>query len=150
MEKRNSSLSIGYGFVWLYIVMCQESFCYVVLAQASCYFFLISVAVANDFLLAADFTHKRIYQITSASAQVTAVDIQDNFYPTRAIIHQRTKDIFWSDYATRQIRRVSVEGRDSTVIYNGGNYSFVLLFCEHLWRAELAKLEMLTPPNHLA
>ncbi|KAK3087117.1 hypothetical protein FSP39_001901 [Pinctada imbricata] len=82
-----------------------------------------SISFTNDFLLAADFTHKRIYQIKTDSVQVTAVDVQDNFFPTRAIVHQRSKEIFWSDYATRQIRRVTIQGREPTVIYRGGVFT---------------------------
>lgn len=74
----------------------------------------------NNFILTVDFTHKRMYQISTQSAVVSAVDVDKDYSPARAFVHHVTSDIYWSDYRNRQIKKMDLSGKNVTTILNLG------------------------------
>jgi hypothetical protein len=90
----------------------------------------------NNYVLTVDFTHKKIYQISTQSALVSALDVQEDYSPARAIVHDVTSDIFWSDYRHRQIKKMAMDGKNVTTILNLGRFRYVWLNAKsvrHAW-----------------
>lgn len=76
----------------------------------------------NNYILTVDFTHKKIYQISTQSAAVSALDVQEDYSPARAIVHHVTSDIYWSDFRNRQIKKMNLNSKNITTILNLGKH----------------------------
>nr|XP_022325254.1 low-density lipoprotein receptor-related protein 4-like [Crassostrea virginica] len=77
----------------------------------------------NNYILTVDFTHKKIYQISTQSAAVSALDVQEDYSPARAIVHHVTSDIYWSDFRNRQIKKMNLNSKNITTILNLGSFT---------------------------
>ncbi|XP_052719172.1 low-density lipoprotein receptor-related protein 4-like [Crassostrea angulata] len=82
-----------------------------------------SDTMKNNFILTVDFTHKRMYQISTQSAVVSAVDVDKDYSPARAFVHHVTSEIYWSDYRNRQIKKMDLSGKNVTTILNLGSFT---------------------------
>ncbi|XP_062584701.1 low-density lipoprotein receptor-related protein 4-like [Saccostrea cucullata] len=82
-----------------------------------------SATLKKNFILTVDFTHKKIYQISTQSAMVSALDVQEDYSPARAIVHHVTSDIYWSDFRSRQIKKMTLDGKNITTILNLGSFT---------------------------
>ncbi|KAK3087954.1 hypothetical protein FSP39_012741 [Pinctada imbricata] len=78
--------------------------------------------IDNNFLVVADHTHGRIYQISLLNKRVTAIDIPEVVKPACVALHKPSNILYWIEIKTggSRIRKSNIDGSNATEIYSSG------------------------------
>jgi len=78
----------------------------------------------QDFMLATDLTHGRIYQVSLQSGVVKTLDIPLVERPVTVIYDSVNKYIYWTEANSGKILRSRQDGKDISNIYSSGKLLF--------------------------
>ncbi|XP_061165321.1 low-density lipoprotein receptor-related protein 4-like [Saccostrea echinata] len=81
---------------------------------------IAKVPLQSDFVLTVDFTHATIFQVSMADANIVAIDVNETIRPVNAIFHPPNRNLIYSDAMYREIRQLSMSGRESVALTNTG------------------------------
>ncbi|OWF37416.1 Low-density lipoprotein receptor-related protein 4 [Mizuhopecten yessoensis] len=76
-----------------------------------------SVPQSSNFLLVPDFSHGKLFQISTTDAQITALDIDIVEKPVHAVYDPKTSFVFWSDIDDDSIMKSTLSGRNVDIIF---------------------------------
>ncbi|OWF37417.1 Low-density lipoprotein receptor-related protein 4 [Mizuhopecten yessoensis] len=76
-----------------------------------------SVPQSSNFLLVPDFSHGKLFQISTTDAHITALDIDIVEKPVHAVYDPKTSFVFWSDLNDASIMKSTLSGRNVDMIF---------------------------------
>ena len=82
--------------------------------------FTLSDQILTDFAIVTDYTHSKIYQISSDGQTVSPLDIRDISQAACAIYDADDDKIYYAEPSSRQIKSVTIDGANESIIYTPG------------------------------
>ena len=82
----------------------------------------------DHFILVADWSHNKIYQISLVNDEVRAVDIQTAGNPNAVIYRPSDKRLIWADTKDKLVHSSYLNGSDHKITVNKGKENFQIAY----------------------
>ncbi len=89
--------------------------------------------VTDNFLLVADSFHDELFQYDLITGTVYLLNVQFPVDPVAIAYHPQENKIYWTDIATKRLRRASLDGTGTDILLDlsVGLYAKVVLYCNN-------------------